>query len=96
MDWERYRELDRKADEACAQASVTVTFTWDEFVRAKQGMMLLRRWPTLRDDLECVNDQVTPLIGSVASAFASIPEVKEIRAEQMRMLEKDNEQRRSS
>lgn len=86
MDWERYKALDAERHRIARETPVTVTFTYDEFQEAKYGMMLLRRWPDMRSDLERVNDHVSPLVGKVYDAFASIPGVRSLREEQMRML----------
>jgi hypothetical protein len=92
MDWDLYKKMDADVDAICEGNPVLVAFTYGEFIEAKQGILLLRRIAgnTGDVDLENVDRLITPVIGEIRKAFAVIPGVKDIRDEQMRMLEESN------
>lgn len=88
VDWDKYRELEKRAKAIHQANPVTVEFSYDEFEQMKFGVMLLRRIQanTQDSDLLTVEDTIVPLVGRINSAFADNPVTKELHFEQMLML----------
>lgn len=91
VNWERYNEIDREADEISRANPVTITVSYDAYIELKRAVLLLRRimGPDGNADLRFVEEQTGAIAGKVYEEFAADPRVQALRAEQVEMLAKD-------
>ena len=81
LDKGSIRELEARSDGINRDNPVTVTVTWDEWLKFKHGVLLLRRIQgnTRDGDLIIVDECVTAFSPKIRDAFAVNPGQREIR-----------------